>query len=103
MGILYIRSFLVLISYGISQPEFVPPDFIHAVVVAATGGISGFVEFGMQQHGSGGFLTSGGTAVDTYAIHIHILILLSGSFNPGDVIGKSCIFQILVAYVLEFT
>ena len=70
--------------------------------MATTGGVSGFVEFGMQQHGSGGFLTSGGTAVDAYAVHIHIWILLSGSFNPGDVVGKSCIFQILITYIFKF-
>ena len=100
-GVLHVRAVHVAAVDGVAHPLLVPPDFVHAVVVAATGGIGGLVEVAMPEDGGHGVLPTGGAAVDAHAVDVHIGILSGGSLDPGDAVGQSGILQVLVAHLLE--
>lgn len=102
MSIVYIGTSTVGFIYRISHPKFIPPDFIHTVVVTSTCRIGSLVEFRMEQHGPGRFLSSGRATENSYPVNIHIRIFLRSGFNPGYMVGQSGIFQVLVTNFFKF-
>ena len=58
MGIEDVAAFYIARVYRPSHPLFVPPYFIHAVVVASAAAVGRFVEVAMKQYGCGAFLSS---------------------------------------------
>ena len=66
MCIFHIRPFLILISYRIAQPKFIPPNLIHTVIMTTTSRISRFIEIRIKQNCICRFLTTGRTTVNTY-------------------------------------
>ena len=101
MGVVHVGAGAVGLVHGVAHPQLVPPDFVHAVVVAATGRVGSLVEFWMEKYGSGGFLSAGRAAEDAYAVDVHVGILLGGGLDPGDMVGQAGILQVLVAYFFE--
>ena len=86
---------------GIAHPLLVPPDLVHAVVVAAAGGIGSLVEVAMQEDGGGGLLTTGGGTEDAYVVGIHVGVFLGSGTNPSLAVGEAGILEVLIAHLLE--
>ena len=55
----------------------------------------------MKQYCCHWFLSTCGTTINSDTIYVHIRVLLGSGFYPGNMIGQSGIFQILVTYVFE--
>ena len=85
----------------IAHPLFVPPDFIHPVVMATAKGDRNLIEIVMEQQSRHRILTSGRPAIDAGTIQIHVLVLRTCRFHPGDTIRETGIFQVLPAYIME--
>lgn len=66
----------------VAHPLFVPPDFIHAVVMASAVGDSDMIEIVVGDECAHGVLTSGGATVDSDARQIHPWTRSGGSFDP---------------------
>ena len=103
MCIFHIRPFLILISYRIAQPKFIPPNLIHTVIMTTTSRISRFIEIRIKQNCICRFLTTGRTTVNTYPVHIHIRIFPCSRLNPSNMVRQTGIFQILITYILKST
>ena len=43
----------------VAHPLLVPPDLVHAVVVASAGGVGSLVEVAVEEEGAEGFLSAG--------------------------------------------
>ena len=66
MGIRYVRVRFVVGPNRPSHVEFVPPDFVHPIVVAAAVGYGRIVKFAKEQQSSQSVLTAGRSTVDPY-------------------------------------
>ena len=66
----------VLRADRLAHPLLVPPDLVHAVVVAAAVGDGGLVELAVEEHGADRVLAAGRAAVDADAAEVHVRILL---------------------------
>lgn len=86
---------------GISHPLLIPPDLVHAVVMAAARGIGSLVEVAMQEDGGSGLLTTCGSTEDTYVVGIHKGVFLGSGTNPSLAVGEASILEVLIAHLLE--
>ena len=84
-----------------AHPLLVPPDLVHAVVVAAAVGDADLVEVAVEEQAPQGVLAAGRAAVDADAGQVHVRILRGGGFDPEDAVGKAGVAQILPADVME--
>ena len=101
VGIFDIRTFDVGRIYRVGHPLFIPPDLIHPVVVATTGAVGGLVEITMEKNSSRALLSSSRTAINAHFVNIHIGIFGGSGLDPGDSVGESCIFQVLIANLFK--
>ena len=62
VGISHVGAAGVALVDGPTHPGLVPPDFVHAVVVAAAVGDRHVIDFGMVEHGPHGVLPAGAAA-----------------------------------------
>jgi len=71
VGVLDIGTAAVGFVYGPTQPLLVPPDLVHAVVVAPAVGDGHLVEVPVVQQTSQSVLSAGAAAVETNAAKVH--------------------------------
>src|SRR5215213_4271518 len=84
-----------------AHPLLVPPDFIHAIVVAAAVGHTRLVEFRMREQTAEGVLSPRAGAVNTDARDIHFGMLCRGRFDPQDAIREPSVTDVLPANIVE--
>ncbi len=84
-----------------AHPQFVPPDLIHAVVMAAAIRHGHFVKVGMEQNATERILAAGRAAEDADAAKVHVWILRRGCLHPQDAIGEAGVAEVLAANVME--
>ena len=60
LGVLHVGALHVTAIDRVTHPLLVPPNFVHAVVVASTGGIGSLVEVAVEEEGTEGFLSARG-------------------------------------------
>ena len=66
MGIRDVRIRFVVGPNGPSHVEFVPPDFVHPIVMAAAVGYGRIVKFAKEQQSSQSVLTASRSTIDPY-------------------------------------
>lgn len=86
---------------GPAHPLLVPPDFIHAVVMATAVGDSDFVEVVVIEKGAHGVLAAGAAAVDADAAEIHPGACFGGFSDPKFSVWESGIFEVFPADIME--
>jgi hypothetical protein len=69
--------------------------------VATAGTIGGLVEITMEKNSGSALLSTCRTTINAHSVDIHIRILGRCGLDPGDSVGESCIFQVLIANLLE--
>lgn len=86
---------------GPPHPLLVPPDFVHAIVMAAASTIGCLIEVAMLKHGGRSLLSAGRGSKDAHTRRVDIWIALGGGPDPSHAVGESGILQVLVADLLE--
>ena len=102
VGVLDVRSLLILVADRVAEPLLVPPDLVHSVVVASACRVCALVELRMEEHRSGRLLTAGRASEDADSVYVHVWILLGCSLDPELSVRDTCVLEVLVAYFLEF-
>ena len=86
---------------GVTHPQFVPPQLVDAVVVAAAIRGRGRVEVAVVQHRTQGVLAAGGAAVDAHAGDVQRGEFFRRGPQPGDAVRQAGVLQVLPADVVE--
>ena len=101
VGVGHVRRFFVLPADRVAHPLLIPPDLIHAVIMAAGGRNRYFIELRMVQQGPGRALSAGRVTKDTYPADIHVRITGGRGFDPFDPVRETAVFQVLPANIME--
>ena len=91
----------VVRSHRPAHPLLVPPDLVHAVVVAADGGDGRVVELRVEQQRAERVLPARGRAVDADAVDVVPRVLRRDRAVPEDAVRKACVFEVLPADIME--
>ena len=102
MGVHDVGAADVTIIDGPAHPLFIPPDFVHAVVMAAAIGDGDFIKISVIEEGAQGVLAASGAAVDADAGEVHFKVLGGGGFDPENAVGEAGIGEVFPADVMEF-
>src|SRR6185503_17016430 len=92
---------LVLLADGPAHPQLVPPDLVHAVVVAAAVGDGDLVEVVVVDQRPHRILPAGAAAVDADAAEVHPRPRFGGGLDPELAVGETGIGEVLPAHVVE--
>ena len=103
MGIGDIGLFRVMRSYRPVHPLFVPPDFVHTVIMATAVRNGGFVELAVVEHGGCRTLSTGRSPVNANAGDIHVWACFGCFSNPFDAIGEAGIDKVFVCEMGKIT
>ena len=101
VGVVFVGAAGVAFIDGPAHPLLVPPDFVHAVVVAAAVGDGDVVEVVMIEQGAHGVLAAGTAAVDADAGEVHPGACFGGGFDPELAVGKAGILEVFPADIVE--
>ncbi len=83
-----------------AHPQFVPPNFIHAIVVTTAIGNSGFVEIMMRDQRTHRVL-SAADPPHTPRVRGPSEELFRGGFHPSDAIGEASIGDVFPADIMK--
>ena len=97
----HVRAPLVALVHRPSHPELVPPDLVHAVVVAAAVGHAHGVDLREIKQRAHRVLPTGAAAVDADAREIHPWARGRRGAQPCHVVRKAGVLQVLPADVVE--
>ena len=99
VGVFHVGASDVAAVHRIAHPLFVPPDFVHPVVVATATGVGCLVEFRVEKYGGQSFLSSGRATVYPHTGTVHIGVLFRCRLDPLDTVGETGVFQVLIAHL----
>ena len=91
----------VAVVNGPAHPLLVPPDLVHAVVVAAAVGDGDVIKVVVIEQRAHRTLSASTAAVDTHATEIHPRACLRGIFDPQLAIWEAGVLQVLPAHVVK--
>lgn len=91
----------VVFSEWVAHPLFVPPNFVHGIVVATAVGDGDFVKIMVCNEGAHGVLSSGGASVNPNPAEVHPGTVLPCGFDPKNAVGKAGVADVLPADIVE--
>src|SRR5207244_3985668 len=97
----HVRLLGVMRADGVAHPELVPPDLVHAVVVASAERGGGLVEIAMCLERPQRALSAGRPAVDADARQVHVRVLRRRGLDPRDAIREAGIAEVLAANIMK--
>src|SRR5262245_2931727 len=84
-----------------AHPLLVPPDFIHAVIVASAVRYRRLIKLRVEQHAAKRVLSAGGSAINADARDVVVRILRGDCLVPEDSIRETRIAKILPGDIVE--
>ena len=79
----------------------VPPDLVHAIVVASTVGDGDMIEIVVRDQSAHGVLATGRTAEDADARKVHPRAGLGRGFDPEDSVREASVADVLPTDIVE--
>jgi len=97
----HIARVLIRLLHRPSHPLLVPWEIIHAVVVVPGIRRGGLVKVAVPEQGRNGVLAARRAAKDADAGQVHPRARGGGGLHPRDAVGKTSVFEVLPARVVE--
>ncbi len=101
MRVLFVRAFYIRLIHRPAHPLFVPPDFVHPVVMTAAISHGHLVKIVMIEQRTHRVLSASAAAVDADAGEVHPRACFRSFGDPELPIWEAGVLQILPAHIVE--